>query len=188
MLVKSKDILVATIISMVLVAISFVSATILTIEKLEVLADPTHIPSCSINPLLSCSPVMASWQAALFGIPNPIVGMIGFAVAFTLLLVSLYVTLPKWMNIAYFVGVALATVFIGWLISQSLFSIGALCIYCMIVWACIIPLFWITFAQTFRDTKLRWLKDWLIPVIIASYVTVLLLIFVAFQDYWMSLF
>ena len=52
----------------------------LIVEKVAVLADPTNVPSCSINPVISCGSVMMSWQAELLGFPNPVLGLAGFPV------------------------------------------------------------------------------------------------------------
>jgi uncharacterized membrane protein len=145
--------------------ICFITAGIITLEKIEILTNPQHVPSCSINPLLSCGPIMASWQASLFVIPNPIIGLVGFALLCFIMGLSLSIKLPKWVWLMTFVGVSLATIFIIWLISQSLFVIGALCIYCMLVWSLMIPTF-----------------------ISISYLIVLALIFVAFKDYWLLQF
>ena len=39
-------------------------------------------------------------------------------------------------------GVIAGIVFVHWLMFQSLYRIGALCPYCVVVWAVTIPLFW----------------------------------------------
>jgi uncharacterized membrane protein len=38
------------------------------------------MPSCSINPILSCGSVMTTPEAEAFGIPNLLIGIAGFAV------------------------------------------------------------------------------------------------------------
>ena len=48
--------------------------------------------------------------------------------------------LPRWYWVGLAVGTLLGVVFIHWLIFQSLYRIGALCPYCMVVWAVTIPL------------------------------------------------
>ena len=50
------------------------------------------------------------------------------------------VPLPRWYWAGLATGTALGVVFIHWLIFQSLYRIGALCPYCMVVWAVTIPL------------------------------------------------
>ena len=48
----------------------------LTVEKIELLIDPSYVPSCSINPVLSCGSVMVTHQASVFGFPNPLIGIV----------------------------------------------------------------------------------------------------------------
>ena len=55
------------------------SATLL-IEKIEMLKDPAYVPTCSINPVLSCGSVMLRPEASAFGFPNPLIGIASFAV------------------------------------------------------------------------------------------------------------
>ena len=135
--------------SIILAIISLVSATILTLEKIQLWKDPSYVPSCSWNPLFSCQGPMNSWQSSLFVVPNPIIGMMGFAMVITILIISLSVTFPKKIWGLYLIGIALAFIFIIWLMFQTLYVIGALCIYCMVVWAALIPLFWLTAAALF---------------------------------------
>ena len=61
-------------------AIGLVASLILVIERFELLMDPTYVPSCSLNPVLSCGSVMTSTQAAVFGFPNPVLGIPSFTV------------------------------------------------------------------------------------------------------------
>jgi len=171
--------------------VAFVSATILTLEKLAVLADPNHVLSCSINPFISCGPIMNSWQASLFVIPNSIIGMVGFGLLCLIAITGMIARLPKWYWLATFIGVALALTFIIWLMSQSLFVIGALCIYCMIVWAMTIPLFWLTlanFIQKYNLKKIKFINTYRVSFIIVSYLTVIVIILIRFKDYWATLF
>ena len=48
--------------------------------------------------------------------------------------------LPRWYWAGLATGTLLGTAFVHWLIFQSLYRIGALCPYCMVVWAVTIPL------------------------------------------------
>src|SRR5579884_3064031 len=50
----------------------------LTYDKIHVLKDPAYVPSCNINPILSCGDIMKTSQADLLGVPNPIFGVLGF--------------------------------------------------------------------------------------------------------------
>ncbi len=86
---------------------------------------------------------MTTPQAEAFGIPNPILGVAGFAVCATigaaLLAVNDFLIAGSGWGLQ--AGVTFAVVFVHWLIFQSLYRIGALCPYCMVVWAVTIPIF-----------------------------------------------
>ena len=116
---------------------------VLTVEKFELATDPEYVPSCSISPILNCGSVMNTPQASAFGFPNSLSGIAGFAVVAAsgaaLLAGGRF---REWYWAGLQVGVTAAVVFVHWLIAQSLYSIGTLCPYCMIVWAATIPVFW----------------------------------------------
>lgn len=119
------------------------AAFVLTVERFWLLTDPASTPSCSISSAVSCTPVMSSPQAAVFGFPNSLLGIAGFAVvAATGAVLLAGGQLARWYWIGLLVGSAVAVVFVLWLLYQSLFVIGALCPYCMLVWACTFAIFW----------------------------------------------
>ena len=178
--------------------IGLVAAVVLLVEKIALIENPSYIPSCSINPVLSCGSVMTTAQAEAFGIPNPIIGIAGFA-ATTALGAALLAggTFQRWLWASIQVGVTFAMVFIHWLIYQSLYSIGALCPYCMIVWAVTIPIFWyctLCNLQPLRHSDSAGLARTIAAVteyrgaiLTAWYLLVLLLITHRFWDYWTTL-
>ncbi|MEN3124188.1 vitamin K epoxide reductase family protein, partial [Janibacter sp. LM] len=47
--------------------IGLLCAVVLLVEKIELLKNPDYVPSCSINPILSCGSVMVTPQADAFG-------------------------------------------------------------------------------------------------------------------------
>jgi uncharacterized membrane protein len=135
-------------------AIGFLAAFVLTVERFKLLTDPTYDPTCSINTVLSCGSVMTKPQAAIFGFPNPLLGIAGFAVVTTIGVVLLTGSrLPRWFWLGLQVGVTAAAVLIHWLIYQSIYSIGALCPYCMVVWAVTVPMFWYVTLYNLRHTS-----------------------------------
>jgi len=169
------------------------AALALTIEKVELLIDPSYVPSCSINPVLSCGSVMVTPQASLFGFPNSLIGIVAFTVVLvTGVLAVAKVALPQWYWAGLAIGTALGAVFVHWLIFQSLYRIGALCPYCMVVWAVTIPL--LVVATTIAvnsgqspNAVVRALHTWRWSLVAAWYTTVLLLCLVRFWDYWSTL-
>ncbi len=129
----------------ILGTIGLIAAFILTLEKIELLKNPGYLPNCNINPLLSCSSIMKTSQAALLGFPNPIIGVVAFPFVITSGVVLLAgAKLKKWYWQLFNLGPLVGVVFVHWLFYQSVYSIGALCPYCMVVWAVTIPLFFYT--------------------------------------------
>lgn len=100
---------------------------------------------------------MTTDQAEAFGFPNPILGVIGFSVLTTVGVALLAdARLPRWFHLGLWAGTAFGVVFVHWLIFQSLYRIGALCPYCMVVWAVTIPTFVATAAHLVRHDALPW--------------------------------
>ncbi|WLP89660.1 vitamin K epoxide reductase family protein [Gordonia sp. NB41Y] len=175
---------------LVLGIIGFVASSTLTIERIELLIDPNYRPSCSINPVLSCGSVMVTEQARLFGFPNPLIGIAAFSVIIvTGALATGRVSLPRWYWLGQTIFTALGFVFVNWLAFESLYSINALCPYCMVVWT-VTPIILIIsagrlFAQTDRAREIR---SWLWVLLPIWYVIVIMLIGIQFWDYWSTLF
>jgi uncharacterized membrane protein len=121
------------------------SSFVLVLDRIELLRNPGESLGCDVNPFVSCGTVIESWQGSLFGFPNPLIGVGAFvapvAVGFGLLAGARF---ARWFWALFLLGLALAWVFITWLFTQTVFSIGTLCPWCMLVWAVTIPLFWIS--------------------------------------------
>jgi uncharacterized membrane protein len=131
------------------------AAFVLAVEKVLLLKNPGYSPSCSINPILSCGSVMVTKQAEVFGFPNPFIGVLTFPVVVTIGVLALAkVPLPRWVWLSLHTGAALGVVFVHWLIVQSLYSIGALCPYCMVVWVVTITIFWYVTVHNLRHELL----------------------------------
>ncbi|WP_297795099.1 vitamin K epoxide reductase family protein, partial [Mycobacterium sp.] len=60
--------------------IGLIASMTLTVEKIDILLDSSYVPSCNINPILSCGSVMITPQASLLGFPNPLLGLVAFTV------------------------------------------------------------------------------------------------------------
>ncbi|WP_341720117.1 vitamin K epoxide reductase family protein [Micromonospora sp. FIMYZ51] len=172
--------------------VGLLAAATLTVEKINLLADPDYVPTCSINPILSCGSVMNTPQAAAFGIPNPLLGIAGFAVVTTLGVVLLAgVRLPGWFWLGLQAGATFGVVFVHWLIYQSLYVIGALCPYCMVVWVVTIAIFLYTTLHNLErwrpSSRLAGLAGYHSFLLVTWYVVIGLAILVRFWDYWSTL-
>ena len=172
--------------------VGLAAAITLTIEKIEILINPNYVPSCSINPVLSCGSVMQTPQASAFGFPNPLIGIVAFTVVVvTGVLALAKVGLPRW----YWGGLAACTLlgvgFIHWLIFQSLYRIGALCPYCMAVWAVTITLFVVVASIALQplqsNAAARVLYTWRWSLVALWFTALNLMIVVRFWNYWSTL-
>ncbi|WP_449277221.1 vitamin K epoxide reductase family protein [Leucobacter sp. GX24907] len=127
----------------------FASFELLT-EYISTLVNPAHVPNCNINPLVTCGPNMESWQGSIFGFSNTIIGVSAFvapvAVGVALLAGARF---APWFWRLYQLGLLGGFALICWLSYQSVFNLGTMCPWCMVVWTVMIPLFWSTL---FRPT------------------------------------
>lgn len=176
-----------TISSIIFAVIAFIAATILTLEKIELWKNPDYVPTCSWNPLFSCQGPMNSWQSSVFYVPNPILGMVGFAIVAMFLAITLFTPLPKILWNFFLAGVTFCFGFIIWLLTQSVYDIQALCLYCMVVWVAVIPLFWLTVKNYLTkfypaNSKATTFTRLIPALMILTYASFILVIYVQFQD------
>ena len=123
--------------------IGLICAFIIMYEKIQLFQNSSYVPSCDLNPVVSCGSVMASDQASAFGFPNPLIGLIAFPVLIALGVVLLSGgTIKRWLWWGVLGGTIFGLGFVHWLFFQSVYRINALCPYCMVVWATTITLFW----------------------------------------------
>lgn len=133
-------------------AIATLASIMLAIEVFDRLKDPSFVPVCNLNPILSCTSVADSNQAHAFGFPNYFIGIAGYA-AVTAIGGAILAggRFKRWFWRIVELGLLLATAFLTWLQFETLYRIGALCIFCMIVWATTIPTFWYVTLYNFRE-------------------------------------
>jgi uncharacterized membrane protein len=175
--------------------IGLVASVTLTAEKIKLLTDSSYAPSCNINPVLSCGSVMATPQASLLGFPNSLIGIAAFtAVTVTGVLAVSKVVLPQWYWRTVAAGTLLGAIFVHWLIYQSLYRIGALCPYCMVVWALTLSLLVVVASIALRPEPAdpghpvsRALHQWRWSLAALWFTAVFLLILARFWNYWSTL-
>lgn len=137
--------------------IALYGAFALTIEKIALLQNPAHHLTCSIDPVLSCGPVMTSQQATAFwDIPNPSIGLVAFGMfVMTGLVMLAGAKMKPWFWKMYALGVSAGVAFTLWLMYQTVYSINALCIYCMIVWAVMFTIDWYLFQYLLAEKHIK---------------------------------
>lgn len=123
-------------------ALGFTAAWALTLDKFQALTHPAAALGCDFSLIVQCKANLNSPQGAVFGFPNPMLGLAGFvapiAVGVGILAGARF---ARWFWLIFNLGVAGALTFVIWLISQSIYVLGTLCPWCMVVWAVTIPLF-----------------------------------------------
>ena len=137
---------------LVFAIVSLIASWVLSYDAILLAADPNAELACSINAVLDCARVGASWQANVFGFPNAFLGMIAEPVVMTIAVASLSgVRFPRWFmftaNVVYFLGV----IFAYWLLYQSTYDIGALCPWCLTVTVSTTFVFWSMTAWNIQE-------------------------------------
>ncbi|GAA1774761.1 vitamin K epoxide reductase family protein [Agromyces lapidis] len=133
-------------------ALGLLAAFELSVEKVLTLMDPAHVPNCNVGVLVGCSTNLESWQGAVFGFPNPFIGLMAWPVVITIGVAILAgATFSRWFWVGFNIGVAGALVFVGWLIYQSIYVLDVLCPWCMLTWAVTIPTFWVVTLHNLRS-------------------------------------
>ncbi len=180
----------------VLAAIGLSASVILSIEKVELLSEPNHVTSCSLSPIVSCSPIIASPQASAFGFANSFIGIFGFstvvAAGMTILAGATKLHRAWWRTLLG--GTVFGAGFSSWLIHEGVFEIGKLCLYCMMVWLVTFALLWLVVAYCIQHryinlgAKLNKLLSYKYELITITYMIICMLLFYRWSDYWLSLF
>ncbi len=137
-------------------AIGVFCSAILTIEKMQLLKNPTAELACDLNPIIACGSVIGTPQASAFGFPNTIIGLVSFSVVATIGAAMLAgARFKRWFWIGLQLGTIFGAGFITWLQYQAIFRINALCPFCMVVWAVTIPIFLYSTLYNLREGHIR---------------------------------
>ena len=114
--------------------LSLIASFVLSVEAVELAANPEAILSCSINIVLNCATVGLHESAHLFGFPNSFLGLIAEPVVITVAIAGLSgVKFPRPFMFAAQIGYSLGLIFALFLLYTSYFVIGSLCPWCLLV-------------------------------------------------------
>lgn len=150
-------------------AISLLVAFILSIEKIHLIENPNATLSCSINAVLNCASVMKTEQASVLGFPNSFIGLMAEPVFITLAVGWLSgARYRRWFMLGALGGSLVAFLFAQWLFFQSVYGIGVLCPWCLLVTASSTIVFAAFLRYSLRDNLLgipkkqhQFIKAWL---------------------------
>ncbi|MEU5808374.1 vitamin K epoxide reductase family protein [Streptomyces sp. NPDC047718] len=175
-------------------AAGLLAAWVITIDKFKLLEDPNFTPGCSLNPVVSCGSIMKSEQAAVFGFPNPMLGLVAYGIVICVgMSVLAGARFRPWYWLTFNAGCLFGVVFCAWLTYQSLYNINALCLWCSLAWVATIFMFWYVTAHNVREGMLPapgWLRGfldeftWVLPVLHVGIIGMLIL--TRWWDFWTS--
>lgn len=179
--------------------IGLVASVWLSVEVFNRLKDPSYVPACNLSPIVSCTNVADSPQSHVFGFPNYFLGIASYAAVATIGVALLTgAAFKRWFWRATQVGVSFAFIFISWLQFESIYRIGALCIFCMVVWAVTGPLFWYVTLYNLRaghlptPTRLRrtvaFVQHHHADILLVWFLLIIGLVLKRFWYYWRTLF
>ncbi|MFV0373154.1 vitamin K epoxide reductase family protein [Microbacterium sp.] len=124
----------------------------LTVEKFHAYENPGSAAGCDFSLLVQCTENLNSWQGAVFGFPNPIIGLTAWmapiVVGFAILAGARF---ARWFWILFWGGMLFAFCFVAWLISQSIYDLHTLCPWCMVTWSVTIPSFYAVTVHLLRS-------------------------------------
>lgn len=188
--------------------IGLLASFFLMLDTISLLKDPQVDLPCNLNPFISCGNAILSEQGEVFGFPNPLLGIISFGMLLSagiLLLLQKphYETVTKTKGEKIFwlfvnLGLLASFAFVMWFFYQSLYNLGTLCIYCMVVWAVTWPLFLYTTIWNLEENNFslvlnihfqKSLKDFLnnyhLQILILWYLAIILLTLLRFKDFFL---
>lgn len=171
------------------------AAFTLTVDKIKLIQDPSFSPSCNVNPIVNCGNVMKTGQAQAFGFPNSLIGVAAFAVLTAVGLTLLAgARFRPWFWAGMEAGAAFGAVFVHWLAFQSMFRIGSLCPWCMVVWAVVLPTFVAVTSYATRTGQFgtglvpfgRWLHRHTAEILIVWFLVFVVTAGVRFWNFWQT--
>ncbi|HEY5442762.1 MAG TPA: vitamin K epoxide reductase family protein [Candidatus Saccharimonadales bacterium] len=176
--------------------IGYICAFIIMFDKVKLANNPHYVPSCNLNPIISCGSVMKTKQASAFGFPNPFIGLGAYpvlAVVGGAMLAG--AKFKRWFWVAMNIGIMLGLTFAYWLLYESVYSIHALCPYCLGIDVVTITMVWYVALYSIDQEHIRlpagraqkaysWIRRHHVDILIAWFVILIALILKHFWYYY----
>lgn len=135
--------------------LSLIASFVLSVEAVQLAANPNAVLSCSINVILNCATVGVHPSAHMFGFPNSFLGLIAEPVVITVAIAGLAgVKFPRLFMFAAQIGYTLGFIFALVLLYTSMFIIQALCPWCLLVTATTTFVFFAMTRYNIRENNL----------------------------------
>jgi uncharacterized membrane protein len=172
------------------------ASLILSYDTLQVSKNAHYIPSCNLNPVLSCGNVINTAGDTIFKLPYPYYGIAAFAVLASVGAAMLAgAVFKKWYWRAFQVAITLGTIGAYFLLLKSVYKIHALCPYCLSVDIVTTTLFWyvtlynidqkhITLKNIHAKKIYAWIRQHHLDLLILWFLIVIALILKHFWYYY----
>jgi uncharacterized membrane protein len=176
--------------------IGYVCAFIIMFEKIKLLNNPHYIPSCNLNPVVSCGGVMQSKQANVFGFPNPFIGLGSYpAIAIIGGAMLAGAKFKRWFWLGLEAGLLLSLSFAYWLLFESIYHIQALCPYCLAIDVVEITISWYVSLYLIDSGRIKlpkgkaqkaygWIRRHHLDILVAWFLIIIALILNHFWYYY----
>jgi len=172
------------------------ASLILSYDTFKVSQNPHYIPSCNLNPVLSCGNVINTAGDTIFHIPYPYYGIAAFAVLITVgsgMLAG--AKFKRWYWLTFQAALTLGIIGAYLLLIRSVYRIHALCPYCLSVDVVTTTLFWyltlynidqghIVFKKPKAKKLYAWIRRHHLDILILWFVIVIGLILKHFWYYY----
>jgi len=113
--------------------VGFFAAFTLTLDKISLIKNPNYVPPCAVNTVFNCGTVMRTQYAEMFGFPNSLMGIAGYALA---IITGIFLFQYRKYNLVIAWITSVPTI-LGFLISYywlylSAYVIGVFCPWCLL--------------------------------------------------------
>lgn len=176
-------------------AIGLIASLILSHDTLAIAQNPHYIPSCNLNPVVSCGDVITFKGDSILGLPYPFYGIAAFgavlAAGVGMIAGAKY---KKWFFATLQAFVSVGIIGAYYLLLKSMFEIHALCPFCLSVDVVTTTLFWYTtlynidsgiILTKFKSTRCyRWIRKHHLDILLFWFVLVIIFILHHFWYYY----
>ena len=136
--------------------VGFLASFLQMIEKIELLKNPNSALFCNINAVFSCSNILNVWQSSVFGFPNSLMCVTFFAIMMTAGIIGWTGSSMNKKLRLIFMGMSLFFVGFGfWYLWQSIFVVGALCIFCIFCYGAVLAISGAWLRLNYKDLSLN---------------------------------
>lgn len=135
--------------------LSLLAAFVLSVESFHLAKNPDAELSCSVNVIINCATVAKHPSAEMLGFPNSFFGLMAEPVVITVAIAGLMgIAFGRRFMFAAQIGYTLGLLFALYLFYLSMFVIGALCPWCLLVTASTIFVWFSITRYNIRENNL----------------------------------